>query len=284
MPRTLPFTKGHGTMNDFVVVSDPDGVGDLSPADVRFLCDRRAGIGADGVLRVVRGRHVPGWDGDPDAWFMDYRNADGSLAEMCGNGVRVFLVFLKASGLVGPDVGAVDIGTRAGLRTGTYLPDGTVRVWMGRPAVDAPGIQVAVGRSGWLARAVDVGNPHAVSILDADESLADLDLGRQPAWTPASAFPDGVNLEFVDVLSTDEVRMRVHERGVGETFSCGTGTVAVASAVAAGQGRAEASYLVHVPGGSVRVDLVGGDAYLTGAAVLVYSGTITLPDPERPHD
>jgi diaminopimelate epimerase len=284
MLRQLEFTKGHGTMNDFVVVADPDGVGDLSPADVRFLCDRRAGIGADGVLRVVRGRFIPTWDGDPDAWFMDYRNADGSLAEMCGNGVRVFLVFLKSAGLVGADVEGVDIGTRAGMRTGTYLPDGTVRVWMGRPIVDAPGIHVAVGESGWLARAVDVGNPHAVSILAADESLAGLDLSRQPAWTPASAFGNGVNLEFVDLLSPDAVRMRVHERGVGETFSCGTGTVAVASAVAADQGRAEASYLVHVPGGSVRVDLVGGDAYLTGAAVLVYSGTVALPDPERPHD
>jgi len=283
MPRQLAFTKGHGTMNDFVVVADPDGVGDLSPADVRFLCDRRAGVGADGVLRVVPGRFVPDWTGDPDAWFMDYRNADGSLAEMCGNGVRVFLVFLKAAGLVAPEVRSVDIGTRAGLRTGTYLPDGTVRVWMGRPVVDAPGVRVAVGDTSWLARAVDVGNPHAVSILDADGSLAGLDLSRQPAWTPASAFPNGVNLEFVDVLGPDEVRMRVHERGVGETFSCGTGTVAVASAVAAEQGRAAASYLVHVPGGSVRVDLDGTDAYLTGAAVLVYSGTIVLPDSERPH-
>lgn len=280
MPRALSFAKGHGTLNDFVILTDPDGVHDPTPAEVRFLCDRRAGVGGDGILRVVRGRHIDGWTGDPDAWFMDYRNADGSLSEMCGNGVRVFLLFLKHAGLVPADTETLDIGTRAGVRTGTYLPDGQLRVWMGRPAVDPPDVRVRIGDDGWLARAVDVGNPHAVSILDADDSLAGLDLATRPAWTPAERFPQQANLEFVQLLSADEVRMRVFERGVGETFSCGTGTVAAASAVAAAQGRADGSWTVHVPGGTLRVDLAGGEAHLTGPAVIVYEGTIEIPDLE----
>ena len=284
MPRQLDFAKGHGTMNDFVVFADPEGAFDPSPAEVRFLCDRRAGVGADGVLRAVPGRFVDGRSGDPHAWFMDYRNADGSLAEMCGNGVRVFLIFLKRAGLVPDATESLAIGTRAGVRTATYLPDGTVRVWMGRPVLDAP-VTVTVGDAGWAARAVDVGNPHAVAIVDAPETLAALDLTRMPAWTPVEAFPNGVNLEFVEVLAPGEVRMRVYERGVGETHSCGTGTVAVAAAVAAEQGPdAAASYVVHVPGGRVRVDLEGADAYLTGPAEIVYTGSIVLPDPEGIHD
>jgi len=278
MSRTLSFAKGHGTLNDFVILSDPDGVHDPTPAEVRFLCDRRAGVGGDGILRVVRGRHVADWAGDPDLWFMDYRNADGSVAEMCGNGVRVFLRFLKHAGLVPADTAALDIGTRAGLRSGTYLPGGDVRVWMGRPEVDAPGVRVAVGDRAWQARPVDVGNPHAVSILGAGDALDALDLAARPTWTPLARFPQQANLEFVEVLGVGEIRMRVFERGVGETLSCGTGIVAAASAVAAEQGAPGGAYTVHVPGGTLRVDLSGGDAYLTGPAVIVFEGTIEIPE------
>ena len=275
---SLPFVKGHGTLNDFVILTDPDGAHDPSPAEVRFLCDRRAGVGGDGILRAVRARHIDGWRGDPDLWFMDYRNADGSIAEMCGNGVRVFLVFLKAAGLVAAEAASVDIGTRAGLRTGTYLPDGRVRVWMGTPIVDAPGVDVTVGGQQWRARAVDVGNPHAVSILGEGESLDALNLEHRPSFAPAERFPHDVNLEFVRVDAPTEVTMRVFERGVGETWSCGTGTVAVAASVAAEQRRPGGSYTVHVPGGTVVVDLEGDDAYITGPATLVYSGTIDVPE------
>ncbi|HOA88043.1 diaminopimelate epimerase [Propioniciclava tarda] len=280
MPVQLEFAKGHGTMNDFVVLSDPDGSFDPSPAQVRFLCDRRAGVGADGVLRAVPARFIEGWAGKPELWFMDYRNADGSLAEMCGNGVRVFLVFLKAAGLVPADVESVTIGTRAGVRIGTYLPAGGVRVWMGRPAVEEPAVEVSVGSHTWRARAVDVGNPHAVSVVDADR-LRSLDLTRMPAWSPSDAFANGVNLEFITPVGANELRMRVFERGVGETFSCGTGTVAAASAFAADHGETEAEYVVHVPGGSVRVELAGGDAYLSGPAEIVYHGTIVVPEEEH---
>ena len=97
----VTFAKGHGTRNDFVLFTDADDAEPLSPAQVRHLADRRGGVGGDGVLRAVRGAHVPEWEGDPDAWFMDYRNADGSLAEMCGNGVRVFARYLVEQGLAG---------------------------------------------------------------------------------------------------------------------------------------------------------------------------------------
>ncbi len=280
MSRTLSFAKGHGTLNDFVILADPDGVHDPTPAEVRFLCDRRAGVGGDGILRAVRGRHVADWAGDPDLWFMDYRNADGSIAEMCGNGVRVFLRYLLHAGLVPADTRTLDLGTRAGLRSGRFLPDGQVRVWMGRPEVDAAGVRVAVGDRSWRARPVDVGNPHAVSILDAGDPLEGLDLTVAPTWTPAARFPQQANLEFVEVLGPAEVRMRVFERGVGETQSCGTGIVAAASAVAAEQGRPGGDYTVHVPGGTLRVELSGGEAHLTGPAVIVYEGTIEIPDLE----
>lgn len=280
MHTDLSFVKGHGTRNDFVVFADVEGTFDPTPAQVRFLCDRRAGIGADGILRVVPGRHIGGWAGDPDLWFMDYRNADGSIAEMCGNGVRVFLRYLKDAGLVATGVHRLDIGTRAGVRTGEYLADGDLRVWMGRPTVAGAEVGVTCGSHTWSATAVDVGNPHAVSLVDA-EQLDALDLTRMPGWDPGDAFPHGVNLEFVDVVATDRVRMRVYERGVGETLSCGTGTVAAATAVAQSQGRDAASIEVVVPGGRVRVDLEGPDAYLTGPAEIVYAGTITVP--EEPH-
>ena len=278
MSRRLRFSKGHGTRNDFVILTDPDGLHDPSPAEVRFLCDRRAGVGGDGLLRVVRGRHVAGWSGDPDAWFMDYRNADGSLAEMCGNGVRVFLLHLKESGLVAHGVQRLDVGTRAGLRTGEYLPDGALRVWMGRPRVDAPGVRVRVGPQEFLARAVDVGNPHAVAVLDADADLPSLDLTRHPDCTPRERFPHDANFEFVRVDAPDEITMRVYDRGVGETFSCGTGTVAAACATASHLGADGGRFVVHVPGGTLVVELDGPDAYLTGPAVVLFSGELSLPD------
>lgn len=279
MPRTIDFAKGHGTLNDFVVFADPDGTFDPTPGQVRFLCDRRAGVGADGMLRAVPGRHVPEWDGDPDVWFMDYRNADGSVAEMCGNGVRVFLLFLKRAGLVDADVTTLPVGTRAGARTGEYLPDGRLRVWMGRPTGGGR-VRVASGPIAFDAASVDVGNPHAVSVLCGPAELAALDLTKQPIWTPEEAFPEGVNLEFVHAVGPGEVRMRVFERGVGETLSCGTGTVAAAYAMAARDGVTDGRYTVHVPGGCVEVELSAGDAYLTGPAEIVSSGSVVVPDPQ----
>ena len=291
---TIAFVKGHGTENDFVIVTDAGAALDLTESLVAALCDRRAGVGGDGLLRVARaGALVEAGvldalphAGRPDEvhaddWFMDYRNADGSIAEMCGNGVRVFARYLVEEGLVPEGTTSIDLGTRAGLRTAELLPDGRVRVWMGRPETNDAGTVVRVDGQEWGATSVDVGNPHAVVLLGEGDALAALDLGDAPEWTPRANFPHGVNVEFVDELAEDRVRMRVFERGVGETESCGTGTVAVASAVARAHGKTEGRWTVEVPGGEVVVDLAGGEAWLTGPAVIVARGHVDLPREEK---
>ena len=270
------FAKGHGTENDFVILVDRDNLCPPTDDQVRWLCDRRAGIGGDGILRAVAGRQVPEWDGDPGIWFMDYRNADGSIAEMCGNGIRVFTRYLVDEGLAtGP---RVPIGTRAGLRETEVLPDGRVRVAMGSVRVSASDVRVTTAdRQVFDAVPVDVGNPHAVSFC-VDPGGVDL-LGA-PSWTPAEAFPHGVNAEFVAERGPGHLAMRVFERGSGETRSCGTGTVAAAAAWHArhseNSGGASARYRIDVPGGSVEVELAE-QAYLTGPAVIVAHGEVDLP-------
>lgn len=270
------FAKGHGTRNDFVLLTDPEGLLELTPERVRFLCDRRAGIGADGVLRAVRARHIEEWTGDPDLWFMDYRNADGSLAEMCGNGLRVFARNLFEEGLAAE--GPLLVGTRAGLRSAQPLADGSIRIGMGIPAVHVDRVRVSIGARSWVAHAADVGNPHAVVVLDRGDVLADLDLTRPPAVSPEEAFPAGVNVEFVEPLGEGHVRMRVHERGVGETCSCGTGTVAVAATMAALAGVPKSSWRVDVLGGELQIDLHDDqEATLTGPAAIVARGRVDVP-------
>ena len=275
--RRWSFTKGHGTENDFVLLLDRENVAEPSPADVAFLCDRHAGVGADGILRAVLATHVPQWDGPDQVWFMDYRNADGSLAQMCGNGVRVFVAYLLDAGLASGPV--VDVATRDGLKQVTVRPDGQIRVAMGQVRVREGHVTVTpAGKPALDAVAVDVGNPHAVSHCD---DLAALDLTRPPDWSPAEAFPEGVNLEFVTVRGPHRLAMRVFERGVGETRACGTGTVAAVAAVAAGSPEDAAdpsTWTVQVPGGTLTVELTPDQAYLTGPAVLVAHGEVTLPD------
>ena len=282
--RTWSFTKGHGTENDFVVLLDPDASLAVGPAEVRYLCDRRAGIGGDGLLRAVRARHLPQWQGDGSLWFMDYRNADGSVAEMCGNGVRVFVRFLLEQGLA--DGPTVSVATRAGLKEATALPDGRVRVSMGPVRVADPTRTVEVVTADgahFAALPADVGNPHAVSFT---EDLSTLALDVAPRY-PAADFPAGVNLEFVRPLGPRHLAMRVHERGVGETRSCGTGTVAVAAAARAHTGDLTplpVTYRVDVPGGSVDVELTADQAYLTGPAVLVAAGQVEVPEDLAPEE
>ncbi len=264
----IEFAKGHGTRNDFVLFADPDNLYDLSPAQVAYLCDRRAGIGADGVLRAVRSEFVPGFETEGERWFMDYRNADGSTAEMCGNGLRVFLRYLAEEGLVsGPEV---TVATRAGLRTGTFLPDGRIAVSMGRVRIGEE-VVLRLGTDSWRARSVDVGNPHAVAVMPTARVLRDLELTHAPTWHPADAFPHGVNAEFVVREEPGRIRLRVHERGVGETQSCGTGVVAAAAAMGDSD-----HYVVDTPGGTLEVDLTGDEAVLVGPAVVVARGTCTL--------
>lgn len=275
--RRWSFTKGHGTENDFVLILDRESMLEVEPAEVRFICNRRAGIGADGLLRAVLAKHVDGWEGDGALWFMDYRNADGSIAEMCGNGIRVFVRYLLDQDLVSGPV--VEIATRDGLKVATALPDGRIRVTMGQAAVGSrPVIVTTADGAEFKALTVDVGNPHAVSFVD------DLDvpqLHAPPRWDPAEEFPDGVNLEFVRQLGAHHIGMRVYERGVGETHSCGTGTVAAAAAARFHDQDLTplpATYRVDTLGGSVEVELTQHEAYLTGPAVLVAHGELALPE------
>jgi diaminopimelate epimerase len=254
------FTKGHGTRNDFVVLPDLDGVLDLSDDEVRAICDRRAGIGADGILRVARG------DGDAP-WFMDYRNADGSIAEMCGNGIRVFGRYLVDAGLA--DAGRILVDTRDGVKKLDVPPSGDVTVGMGAPE-RLPDAKVELDGRWWPAAGWSMGNPHLV-VVDGP-AVGGVDLGAVPAIDPPAAYPDGVNVEVVEVVGATQVRMRVHERGVGETQSCGTGACAAAVAVMAARGE-RATYDVDVPGGRLRVKWCdGGQVLLTGPAVLVADG------------
>ncbi len=267
-----PFLKGHGTENDFVLLPDPDGTvhGDLDAGRVRRLCDRRAGIGGDGVLRVVRTAAL-GVDQDAE-WFMDYRNSDGSLSEMCGNGIRVFVRHLVDEGLV--DASApVRIGTRDGVKTLTLEAD-LVTVDLGAARVLGE-TKVVAGSTTWTATHVDIGNPHAVAFVD---DLADPGPLTVPPDYDESVYPEGVNVEFVVRRGPAHVAMRVHERGSGETRSCGTGAGAVLVATATADGAPRpATYRVDVPGGTL--SLTWTDAchvLLTGPAVIVARGTTSL--------
>lgn len=270
--RTWSFVKGHGTRNDFVVLKDRSAMMRLTKADVRFLCDRRGGIGGDGVLRAVKAEHVPEWTGDPDLWFMDYRNADGSIAEMCGNGLRVFVRALLDCDLV--PVGPVPIATRAGVRIATPLNDGRIMITMGPVTGFPEPVPVRVAGRDLTGTQVAVGNPHCVVVLSPAEVDA-IDLSHQPE-VPADRYPAGANVEFAARVGDGHYRMRVHERGVGETESCGTGAVAVAYALSEGR---VAQSRVDVPGGSLEVLLDDdGTARLVGPAVIVARGDVALPD------
>jgi diaminopimelate epimerase len=257
----LRFLKGHGTENDFVLLPDPEGRIDLTPELVRRLCDRRAGIGADGVLRVVPSVFEP--EAAPDAedarWFMDYRNADGSIAEMCGNGVRVYARYLVASGLVRP--GHLRLATRGGIKeVDLEAGDGPVSVDMGPAVVGDP-----VDVDGTSATFVDMGNPHAVVPVDSVDGLGELKTSRLD-----------LNVEYVEDLGPSAIAMRVHERGVGETRSCGTGACAavVATSLRTGMPRGTA-YDVRVPGGALVVTWrEDGHVVLTGPAVLLAEGVL----------
>lgn len=294
--RVLRVTKGHGTQNDFVLLDGRTGPA-LDADLVRALADRRAGVGGDGVIRLVASADLPEGAAvlaeDPAAtWFMDYRNADGSIAEMCGNGVRVVADYARALGLWDPTAGELVLGTRAGVRRvraaagpvgedwyavdmgAWHLPGGPEAVAAGGDAqVEVAGLPVPRP-----ALSVDVGNPHTVLAVAGAGELDAADLTRAPGVTPVP--PHGTNVELVVPLGEERladgtvvgrVRMRVHERGVGETRSCGTGACAAALAVRAWAGpQAPDVWLVDVPGGTVRVAaLPDGHVELAGPAVLL---------------
>jgi diaminopimelate epimerase len=270
--KTWSFAKGHGTRNDFVILPDLDGTLDLTPATVAYLCDRRSGIGGDGILRVVKARAIQDSGFDPDLWFMDYRNADGSIAEMCGNGLRVFARYLTEEGLTTDS--EITIATRAGLRWARLCDDGRVTVGMGT-VTTGPATAGRLGSRTYEGMAVDVGNPHLVTFVATAEEVTGAEL-RAPFEADPNVFPDGVNFEIVHVVAEKHAVMRVLERGVGETQSCGTGAVAVARVV---NGEGPGTVRVDLPGGTVDVALAAdGTATLTGPAVVVARGDVEIPE------
>lgn len=274
----LRYTKGHGTENDFVLYADPEGLRPLTAEIAAWLCDRRAGIGADGVIRAVPA------DAEAQArgasWFMDYRNADGSLAEMCGNGARVFVEFLQAEGLVSCVEGQpLTIATRGGLREVTPCP-GRYSVDMGC-APESPGPPVWVGVPGingmTLGTTFRLPNPHVV-VAVTEQELRRVDLTDPPELNPV--LPEGTNVEFIAIRGVEDgvghLAMRVYERGVGETRSCGTGAAAAALAARAIAGEGSPNHwLVDVPGGRLEVQITPtAQVLLAGPATLVAQGTI----------
>jgi diaminopimelate epimerase len=290
--ETIHFTKGHGTGNDFVLFADPDGLIDLSATQIAAIADRHFGVGGDGVIRAVRSRNLAEGAAalaeDPEAeWFMDYHNADGSPAEMCGNGIRVFARYLLDNGLSELTEGnTLVVGTRSGVRdvqrnrSGFQADLGRWALEGGEPLVRVRNLQVARPGLG-----INVGNPHIVVALASDDELDSADLSYIPHVDPEPA--EGVNVEFVvplDPLVKDgvgRIRMRVHERGSGETLSCGTGAVAAALATRywAGSG-APNQWLVQVPGGTVGVRMFpaedGEHVSLSGPAELVFEGDLAV--------
>ncbi len=262
--RRVDFVKGHGTGNDFVLVPDLEDRLKVSEPAVRAICDRRTGVGGDGLIRVV-----------PDAeglWFMDYYNADGSTGEMCGNGARVFAAYLWSNALVNSPTFA--ISTRGGQR-GISMDGDVVSVDMGSARHEAASVRVRANGHEWPADAVFMPNPHAVVFVDDLESPGSL---IEPPDVESEVFPDGVNVEFVVVAEPGrQVAMRVHERGVGETQSCGTGICAVADrTLAAASVDGPATVQVDVPGGSLSVRRTDrGSLILTGPAELVAEGQLS---------
>ncbi|WP_226913422.1 diaminopimelate epimerase [Gephyromycinifex aptenodytis] len=288
MTSQVRFTKGHGTENDFVLVPDPDGELELSDAQVRFLADRRAGIGGDGVIRVVRTAAAQEDDvralADRAEWFMDYRNADGSRAEMCGNGTRVFAAYLRREGWA--DEAQFCIATRDGVKH-LRIQDDLYSVNLGPwRLVDAmrsreQGYDTLVALPGvdpLPALSLDLGNPHTVVVLPEGADLNGIDLSRAPMLNPQPA--NGSNVEIVQPLGPGHLQMRVHERGVGETRSCGTGAAAAALALMTWSGAPaeNESWRVDVPGGTLQVSaLAGQEVALSGPAALVADGIAYLP-------
>ncbi|WP_033516836.1 diaminopimelate epimerase [Bifidobacterium cuniculi] len=291
-------TKAQATGNDFLMFADPDGSHDPQPGEIARICDRHFGIGADGIIRVTRPQYVRDLDdARRDAcrkagaeWFMDYRNADGSIAQMCGNGARATALFIKTQGLADmPEGQPLALGTRAGVKLLTPLADDPqlgdqlFRVDMGKWTMgeaDAYAVSIPDHDGQGRGTFVDMGNPHVVTVVEDAFStlpvLDQLDLTVQPDMTPRIG--EGQNVEFVRVDDIDassdlgEASMRVHERGCGETLSCGSGLCATAVVLRAKTGIDH--WVITVRGGVLRIDVTDDSVMLTGAAHLVAAVTL----------
>ena len=277
----MRFSKYHGTGNDFVLAEDLEDRFELDQGVIEAVCDRRRGVGADGLIRIARA---------PDAdFFMDYYNADGQVAEMCGNGIRCLAKYVYDRGLTQET--EMDVLTRAGIKRVALEVEGgvvaQVTVGMGRPEFERKAIPMTGEPAGtfieqplqvdgraFTATAVSMGNPHCVLLLDPGEDIWAMDVPRLGSEVEhRSEFPSRTNVEFVQAVNGG-VRARVWERGSGETMACGTGACAavVASSVA---GLTEREADIEFPGGLLHVAWrEGDDVYLTGPAVWVYDGEL----------
>jgi diaminopimelate epimerase len=251
-------TYGHGTHNDFVLLFDPQDEVNISSEQIARICNRETGIGADGFIRMTK---------QDDKWFMDYRNRDGSFAEMCGNGIRVMARYLVDRGF--HSAGIFPINTRAGMKYLAVPEAGDISVNMGQVQEEYGEISVQVNGHSRTGYNINVGNPHAVVFVDDLTDVGNLEIA--PHVEPDEEYPDGVNVEFVQILANGELAMRVHERGVGETQSCGTGTCAVAlAATLKSKKKLPATWVINPPGGRLVVEVdAHSNAILTGPAVLI---------------
>ena len=267
----MRFTKSHGAGNDFVLFEDLDDTWTPTQAFVAAVCDRHKGVGADGIIRITRSSSAD--------LFMDYWNADGEVAEMCGNGIRCLARYVVDRGLHASDTLTVD--TRGGVKGLTMLADGRIRVDMGAPILERDQIPLAgdgdplhekVEALGYAfeAACVSMGNPHCVLFLDEEVPFEQLG----PAIETLPVFPAKTNVEFTTVVSPEHVRVRVWERGVGETQACGTG--ACATAVAAHlRGLTGRTVAVELPGGTLDIEWTDDTVLMTGPAVEVFDGQLT---------
>ena len=273
----VPYRKGHGTGNEFILVNGLDGYfadpKSLTPEIAQKICNRESGLGADGILRVAKASEL---DVDDAQYFMDYTNADGSKSATCGNGLRVFARYLVEAGL--ESRGQFTIATRAGTVTVAISETDSdftnIAVTMGRVSLGPMDVSVHTETGSWPAVGIAGMNNHAISVV---EDIADAgSLDEIPTALPAGTYPDGVNFEFIQAKSPNHIAMRTHERGVGETLSCGSGSCAAAYVHATSNHLNDPwTVQVDVLGGTVYVDSdTDGILTLRGPAVFVSEGTI----------
>lgn len=279
--RSWSFAKGQATLNDFIVVNDRHGLLSPSREDVQFLCNRRAGVGADGLLRAIKASHVPGWDGPGEVWYMDARSADGAESDFGGNGLRVFVRYLRDAGLVASDM--VKVGTRHGLRSAEILPDGRIRTQMG--SVRTAGVaDVRCDDETFVGLCVFVDdNLHVVCQAD---HLGTIDPNETRGVVAGQLSSPLRNVEYAQSTGANRLKIKAWEAGIGETVSIGSGAVAAAAARRAELDDEPDEYRckVDVPGGHLEVVFEGNDAALIGPAMLVARGEVLLPDAETDDD
>lgn len=251
-------TYGHGTHNDFVLIFDPENKLNLNANQIKRICDRNLGIGSDGLIKIIK---------QNQSWFMDYYNADGTQAEMCGNGIRVVARYLTDRGH--QPSGIYPINTRDGRKFLSVPQVGDISVNMGKVSLVSGEISVKVNSNKYFGFNIDVGNPHAVVFVPDLNEIGDL--AKLPDVEPVQTYPEGVNIEFAKILEDNEIQMRVYERGIGETKSCGTGTcaVALAATIKSGQ-KLPIKWRINPPGGQLVVEIdAHSNATLTGPAILL---------------